>query len=89
MVNKFMKKHFWQDHKFATILVTVYLVVYALLHQSGASMELLGSMFLFSPFLVIWMAYAILRYATYKGKELGNDEEWGYADRNKDDLGIF
>lgn len=89
MVNKLMKKHFWQKHKFATILVTVYLVVYVLLHQAGASLELLGTMFLLSPFLVIWMAYTILKYAPYKGKELGADEEWGYADKDRNDPGIF
>jgi len=46
-------KKFWQDHRLVTVLVTVYLVIYTLLHQSGASLSLLGAMFLLSPFLVL------------------------------------
>jgi hypothetical protein len=84
-----MKKHFWQNHKLVTLLVTAYLVIYTLLHQLGASLELLGSMFLLSPFLVGWMAYTILRYGTYNGRELREDEEWGYQDKHKDELGKF
>jgi hypothetical protein len=82
-------KSFLQDHKVVTILVTIYLIVYTLLHQAGASLTLLGILFLLSPFLVVWMAYTILRYGSYHGKELGEEEEWGYQDKNKDDLGVF
>jgi hypothetical protein len=82
-------KKFWQNHKLVTLLVTLYFIVYTLLHQSGASLKLLGAMFLASPFLVIWMAYAILKYGSYSGRELNEDEEWGYQDKNKDELGIF
>jgi len=84
-----MKKLIWQNHRFATIFVTTYLVIYTLLHQSGASLKVLGAMFLASPFLVIWMAYTIIRYAPYNGKDLKEDEEWGYADKDKDELGVF
>ena len=80
---------FWQDHKFATIAVTSYLIIYTFLHHSGASLPVLGTMFLLSPFLVVWMAYTILRYAPFNGRELKEDEEWGYQDKNKDDLGTF
>lgn len=78
-----------KDHKLVTILVTAYLIVYTILHQAGASFKLLGVMFILSPFLVIWMAYTILRYGSYTGKELAEDEEWGYQDKNKNDLGVF
>lgn len=88
-VNNRMKRHIWQNHKFATAFVTLYLIVYRFLHQAGASLQVLGIMFLFSPFLVVWMAYTILRYAPYNGKDLEEGEEWGYADKNKDELGIF
>lgn len=84
-----MKKHFWQNHKLATIFVTTYLIIYTLLHQSGASLNVLGIMFLLSPFMVIWMAYTILRYAPYNGRELKEDEEWGYGDKEQDELGTF
>lgn len=82
-------KKFWQNHRLVTLLVTLYLIIYSLLHQSGASLQLLGAMFLASPFLVIWMAYTILKYASYNGPELKEDEEWGYQDKNKDELGVF
>lgn len=84
-----MKKLFLHNHKFATILVTVYLVVYTILHQLGASLLLLSSMFALSPFLVVWMAYTILRFGKFEGKELEEDEEWGYSDKKKDELGMF
>jgi hypothetical protein len=84
-----MKKHFWQDHKLATLLVTTYLVIYTLLHQAGASLQVLGAMFLLSPFLVAWMAYTILKHAQYHGRELQDHEEWGYGDKRKDELGNF
>lgn len=82
-------KKFWQDHRFATILVTTYLVIYTLLHQSGASLSLLGAMFLLSPFLVVWMAYTILKHARYEGRELDADEEWGYQDKPKGEPKTF
>lgn len=82
-------KKFWQNHKLVTLLVTLYLIIYTLLHQSGASLKVLGTMFLASPFLVIWMAYTILKFGTYNGHELEENEEWGYQDKNKDELGVF
>ena len=80
---------FWQNHKLVTLFVTLYLIIYTLLHQSGASLKVLGAMFLASPFLVIWMAYTILKYGSYNGRELAENEEWGYQDKNKDELGVF
>jgi len=76
-----------KKHQVATLIVSLYLLVYTVLFQTGASLKLLGCMFLLSPFLVIWMAYSILKYGTYNGKELSSDEEWGYQDKDKKDLG--
>jgi len=45
-------------------------------------------LFFLSPFLVIWMVYRVIRYDTYHGNEL-NDDEWGYADKKKEDLNMF
>jgi hypothetical protein len=36
-------------------------------------------MFAASPFLVIWMAYTIMKYGKYSGPDL-DDKEWGYQD---------
>jgi hypothetical protein len=38
-------------------------------------------MFSLSPFLVIWMAYTILKYAPFNGRELKENEEYGYQDK--------
>jgi hypothetical protein len=84
----YMKK-LWQNYKFATLFVTAYLIIYTLIHQFGGSLKVLGTMFLLSPFLVVWMAYTIIKHAPYNGKELNEDEEWGYGDKDKNDLGVF
>jgi len=73
---------------FPVTLVTILLIVHTVLLVTGWSMVLTGILFLLSPFLVIWMVYRVIRYDSYHGKEL-NDEEWGYADKNKEELNVF
>jgi hypothetical protein len=73
-------------HQFATLFVSLYLLVYTVLFHAGASLQLLGCMFLVSPFLVVWMVYSVLKYGTYSGSELASDEEWGYQDKDSDEL---
>ena len=46
-------------------------------------------LFVLSPFLVITMVLTILKDTTRSYPELGADEEWGYADKAKDQLGIL
>lgn len=75
-----------RNHKFSTIFVTAYLVVYTILFQLNASFDVLAVMFLLSPFLVIWMAYTILKYGKYEGRELEENEEWGYQDKKREQL---
>ncbi len=74
------------NYKFSTAFVSVYLVVYTAMHQMNAPFYVLATMFVISPFLVLWMAYTILSYAPYTGAELEEDEEWGYQDLDKDEL---
>lgn len=64
----------------STTLVTVYLLIYNALFFTGASLTVLVTMFIISPFLVIWMALTILKDKNYKVRELKEGEEWGYAD---------
>ena len=73
---------------FPVMLVTSVLFVYAVLLATGWSPVLAGTLFFLSPFLVIWMVYRVLRYDSYNGKEL-NEEEWGYTDRRKEELNVF
>ena len=74
---------------FPVILVSILLVVYTILLFTGWSPVATGILFFLSPFLVIWMVYRIIRYDNYSGKELNEGEEWGYADKNKEELNVF
>ena len=38
-------------------------------------------MFFLSPILLVSLAYSIIRYGKYSGKELDENQEWGYQDR--------
>jgi hypothetical protein len=77
----FMKKYQW-----AILLATMYLLIYVVLFDTGASLQVLSAMFALSPVPVIIMVYQILRNANYTGKELEEGEEYGYADKKKEDL---
>ena len=70
-----------KNYKLPTIFVTLYLVVYTVLFQFEVPLNIMLFMFSLSPFLVIWMAYTILKYAPFKGRELAENEEWGYQDK--------
>lgn len=72
----------------AVCLATVYLLVYCVLLQFNHTRNFGIGMFLFSPVLMGWTAYTVLKYGKYNGPELG-DEEFGYQDKVKDDLGVF
>ncbi len=72
-----------KKHVFATVFVSLYLVVYVMLFYFEAPWQIIASMFLLSPILVIWMAYSILKYAAYDGRDL-ETEEWSYQDKPAD-----
>jgi hypothetical protein len=74
---------------FVVGFVSLYLVIYTILFQASAGINILMMMFVLSPFLVIWMVYVVLKYGKFKGRELQDDEEWGYCDRSRDTLGTF
>ncbi|UPK68553.1 hypothetical protein [Chitinophaga filiformis] len=66
---------------FSVIAVTVYLLVYCILLQIEHTQWIAVYMFIVSPFLVVWMVYTVLKYGVYTGRELAEDEEYGYQDR--------
>jgi hypothetical protein len=72
---------------FAVIVTSVILVVYCWLINAGSPVAYF--IFAISPFLILWTAYSIIRFGTYNGKELDKDEEWGYQDKEKENLDIF
>lgn len=69
-----------KNPKTAIILTTLYLVVYTLAGQLYSNLSLMLFMFSISPVILIWMVYTILKFGTYSGKELKDNEEWGYED---------
>lgn len=69
-----------KNPKTAIILTTLYLVVYTLSGQLYPNLSLMLFMFSLSPVLLIWMVYTVLKYGVYSGKELKDNEEWGYED---------
>lgn len=73
-----------KKHVFATACVSLYLVVYVMLNYYEAPWQVIATMFLISPVLVIWMAYSILKHANYDGRDLESEEEWGYQDKPAD-----
>ena len=71
------------------ITVTGILLVYCVLIFSQSAIRLSYTIFAASPFLMGWMVYSVIRKGKYAGKELEQDEEWGYADKKKDELKLF
>jgi hypothetical protein len=66
---------------FAITSSTIFLVVYTLLHAWSIDIRIIVSLFAASPFVVIWMAYTIIKHGEYFGPELGKHQEFGYVDR--------
>lgn len=77
-----------RNDTFSVVFVTLYVFIYCVLLQFDSTLSFAIGMLFFSPFLIFWMIYTILKYGKYNGKGLGNDE-FGYQDKNKDDLGVF
>jgi fatty acid desaturase len=75
--------------KVAVSMLTIYLVAYVIVFATGHYVNLLAYMFLASPVLLIAVVYFVLTDTTYTYPELGEDQEWGYRDKNKNELGVF
>lgn len=73
---------------FAVISVSIILILYCVTLNTDGLLPISYFIFSISPLLLIWLAYTILRFGRYEGKELGK-EEWGYQDKNKDDLWVL
>jgi hypothetical protein len=73
----------------SVFIVSAFLIIYVLLLSTNAPVLITRIMFIISPFLVIWMVISVLRSKTFTGKDLEEGEEWGYADKEKEKLGMF
>ncbi|MES2373783.1 MAG: hypothetical protein V4557_14480 [Bacteroidota bacterium] len=73
---------------FSAGFVTIYLILYCLMLQFDNTKNYGMMMLLFSPFLICWMVYTVLKHGKYSGRQLG-DEEFGYQDKPKDELRVL
>ncbi|MDJ1466357.1 hypothetical protein QNI19_33295 [Cytophagaceae bacterium DM2B3-1] len=69
-----------QNYKFSIVCVTVYLILYTVSPYMDIPSWVIGTAYLLSPFLVVWMVISILKGEAYSGKTF--DEGYFYADRN-------
>ena len=72
---------------FVVTINSIILVVYCLLLSRNSPIAYF--IFGISPFLILWTAYTIIRFGIFRSKELEEDEEWGYCDKNKEELGVL
>lgn len=73
----------------AVALATLYLFTLTMLGVVDASTTLCAVMYLLSPVVIISLVYTVLREKDYDYPELPPGEEWGYRDKNKNELGLF
>ncbi|HNP20762.1 MAG TPA: hypothetical protein PKM63_08055 [Panacibacter sp.] len=71
-----------KSYQFATALVTTFLVVYTVLIYLQGDLRLLSTMFIVSPFVVVWLVYNVIKNAPYDGpertEEIPDDELSGW-----------
>jgi len=68
--------------KFSVIFVSAYLLLYAVFLTGGNDQltQIASYQLLFSPLLLVWMIFTVIRYGKYSGRELKEGEEYGYND---------
>lgn len=74
---------------FAIAIASLYVIVYYVMYAYVQDFRYVIWMFMGAPFVLGWMAYTIIRFGKYNGMDLKEGEEWGYADKSRDSLGIF
>jgi hypothetical protein len=72
----------------SVITGSIYLMVYCICLSSESLYPIAWFLYVFYPFLLIWVIFTILRPGEYRVNEL-NGDEFGYGDRQKNQLGIF
>jgi len=71
------------------VVNTSVVLIYVLLQFVEAPLPILLFIVSVFPVLLVWMVIAVIRFDEYKGPELKDDEEWGYADKKPEQLGTF
>jgi hypothetical protein len=73
---------------FAVVTGSIYLLFYCICIGVESLHHYLWYLFALYPIMLVWVIYTIIRNGKYDGTEL-NEEEWGYQDWKKDELGII
>ena len=73
----------------SVIVISAVLVVYCALINFEILLPVVYFIFSISPFLLLWLASSVLRDRRFTVRELKEEEEWGYQDRNRDDLDVL
>ncbi len=55
-------------------------LVYVIFLQMDFLPNVTALLFFFSPVVLIWLAYTVIRHGKYNGADLKEDQEWGYQD---------
>ena len=64
---------------FSVLFSTFYFLLFLVSLNLGYE-RLSWGLFLFSPMLLVYLFYSVIRHGQYTGKELKDEEEWGYED---------
>jgi len=79
----FVNSGMTRNATFAAWFVSLYLLTYIiLLYQDNHTLRQIAIIMLFlSPMLLAWLAYTVIRFGKFTGRELQEGEEFGYGDR--------
>lgn len=77
-----------RSERIPVIVVSGLLLLYIFLVTTSSLPAISGLIFSLSPLLIVWLAYNVIRFGK-PVEELKQEDEWGYADKGKDELGIF
>jgi hypothetical protein len=72
----------------AVTIATLYLVLFYIFLNADSSPLLFAVVFLSMPVIIIGMVFTVLLDDSYDYPELDKDG-WGYADKKKEELGMF
>jgi hypothetical protein len=75
--------------KLPVFIVSSLLVLQCILVFYTPNSKLINIISFLSPLFMIWMAFSILHFGKYCGEDLSADDEFGYADKSKEELGVF
>ncbi|MBL7709892.1 MAG: hypothetical protein JNJ86_12525 [Chitinophagaceae bacterium] len=76
-----------RSERIPVLVVSGLLLLYIFLIATSSLPVITGIIFSVSPLLVVWLAYNVVRFGN-SVKELKDGDEWGYADKSRDEPGM-